>query len=168
MSPDGRRSLTGRMVGAALLSVDTYEDVEHDESATGQAAAVVAMAAVAQGVAASGQGTVGIVGGVVGGLLAWLVWSGVTYLVGDRLFGGTADWGELLRTLGFAHAPALLLLLAVVPLFGVLVRIVVSLWMLVAGFLAIRQALDFGNGKTFLTVVVGWVGVAVLNGLLGT
>ena len=87
--------------------------------------------------------------------------------MGDKLFGGTASWGELLRTLGFAHAPSLLLVLAVLPILGWAVRGVVGIWMLVAGFIAVRQALDFGNGKTFLTVVVGWVLVAVLYALVG-
>ena len=36
-------SLVDRMVGAAFLNVGTYEEVEHDDTATGQAAAVVAM-----------------------------------------------------------------------------------------------------------------------------
>ena len=40
-------SLVDRMVGAAFLNVGTYEEVEHDDTATGQAAAVVAMVAVA-------------------------------------------------------------------------------------------------------------------------
>jgi hypothetical protein len=40
------------MVGATFLSVDTFEEVEHDENATGQAAMVVAIVAVARGVGA--------------------------------------------------------------------------------------------------------------------
>lgn len=167
MDAAGSRSLTGRMVGAALLKVDTYEEVEADRRATGQATAVVAMAAAAQAVAVSGGGLAGIVGGVAATLAGWGLWAGVTYLVGDKLFGGTATWGELLRTLGFAHAPSLLLVLAVLPILGWAVRAVVGIWMLVAGFIAIRQALDFGNGKTFLTVLVGWVLVAVLYALVG-
>lgn len=35
-------SLTRRMMGAAFLDIDTYEEVEHDETATVQAAGVVA------------------------------------------------------------------------------------------------------------------------------
>ncbi len=41
-------SFVERMVGAAFLSVDIFEEVEHDQSATGQAAIVVAIVAVAR------------------------------------------------------------------------------------------------------------------------
>jgi len=98
----------------------------------------------------------------VAALVGWLVWAGITYLVGAKLFGGTATWGELLRTIGFAQAPGVLLVLAFFPLLGWLLRIVVGIWMLVAGFIAIRQALDFGNQKTLGTVLIGWVCYMVL------
>src|ERR671920_717385 len=94
------RSIVDRMKGAALLDVPTYEEVEADTSATGQAATVVA-------------------------IVAWLLWSGITYLIGDKLLGGTATWGELLRTLGFAQAPGVLSILGIVPILGGLVRAIV-------------------------------------------
>jgi hypothetical protein len=49
-------SLAERMVGAEFLSVDTFEEVEHDQNATGQAAFVVAIVAVARGIGVSGSG----------------------------------------------------------------------------------------------------------------
>jgi len=156
-------SLVDRMVGAAFLNVDTYEDVEHDEEATGQAAAVVAMVAVASAIGGLGTGAPGALRGAVASLVGWAVWAGITYLVGTKLFGGTATWGELLRTLGFANAPGLLMVLGIIPFLGVPIVAVVALWVLVASFIGTRQALDFGNAKTFATVLVGWVCYAVLN-----
>ena len=167
-----RSTMTGRMIGAAKLDVDIYEEVEHDDTATGQAAGVVAMAAVAQAIGGAGGGSTIIVGGLFAAFLGWLVWAGVTYLIGDRLLGGTATWGELLRTLGFAQAPGLLMVLAVVPLLGGLVRLTVGLWVLVAGFVGLRQALDLGNLKTLVTAFLGWLALAIpmalLGGLFGT
>jgi hypothetical protein len=156
-------SLMDRMKGAALLSVDTFEEVEHDTDATLQAAAVVAMVAVATAIGSSPLGVVAAVQGAVAALVGWLVWAGITYLVGDKLFGGTASWGELLRTLGFAQAPGVLLVLGFIPLVGGIVEIAVPIWMLAAAFIAIRQALDFGNLKTLGTVLVGWLGYVVLS-----
>ena len=43
-------SMPERMVGAALLKVDTFEDVEHDRSATLQAALIVVLSAISGGV----------------------------------------------------------------------------------------------------------------------
>lgn len=161
------RSWTERMKGAALLDVGTYEEVEADQSATGQAAGVVAVVALAQAIGAAGEGEIGILIGVMGAVVGWLVWAGVTYLIGDKLLGGTATWGELLRTIGFAQSPGILYVLGIVPVLGGLVRFGVSIWILIAGIIAIRQALDFGTGKAVLTAVVGWLAIAIPAAILG-
>lgn len=163
----GGRSMTQRMMGAARLQVATYEEVEADETATGQAALVVLVVAAAQAIGSAGAGLTGIVFGVLAAFLGWMVWAGVTYLVGDKLLGGTATWGELLRTLGFAQAPGVLYVFAAIPLLGALVRLVVVVWVLVAGIIAIRQALDFGTGKAVATAFIGWLALAVLAFLPG-
>lgn len=161
-----RRSMVDRMKNAALLDVRTYEEVEADTTATGQAALVVGIVAVAQGLGTAAQGAPGIVAGIVAALLGWLLWSALTYLIGDKLLGGTATWGELLRTLGFAQSPGVLGILALVPAAGGLIRLGVSVWVLVAGIVAIRQALDFSTGKAILTAVLGWLTLAVPIALL--
>lgn len=163
--------LVQRMLGAATLNIDTFEEVEADESATMQAAAVVAMVAVASAIGAVGDGTTSILFAPVGQIIGWLIWAGVTYFIGDKLFGGTATWGELLRTLGFAQSPGLLYLLAVLPFVGGLIRFVVPLWILWAGVIAVRQALDFSTGKAVMTVVIGWIAMIIpaliLGGMIG-
>lgn len=161
MSTLAGRSMTRRMIGAAILDVPAYEEVEHDTTATGQAAGVVALAAVARGIGSVGHGSATVIGALVAAFVGWLVWSGLTYLIGTRLFEGKATWGEVLRTLGFAQAPGILLVVAFIPILGALLRVVVAVWLLVAGFVALRQALDLSNGKTLLTVFVGWLAIAI-------
>ena len=156
------RSLVERMIAAAKLEVALYEEVEADASATSQAAVVVVLAAIASGIGAAGGGAAGLFGGLIGALLGWLVWSGVTYLIGDKLLGGTATWGELLRTIGFAQSAGVLYVLAVIPVLGGVIRLAVMVWVLVAGIIAIRQALDFSTGKAILTGVLGWIAMALL------
>ncbi len=158
-----QRSIGERMIGAAKLEPDVYEEVEADETATGQAALVVGMVAVASAIGAAGGGLAGIIGGLIAALIGWLVWAGVTYLVGDKLLGGTATWGELLRTLGFAQTPGLLYVFAAIPLLGWFVRLGVGIWILIAGVIAIRQALDFGTGKALLTALLGWLALVALS-----
>lgn len=161
------RSFTERMIGAALLNVSTYEEVEADESATGQAAAVVALYALAAAIGTIRFGGRGVIGAIIAAIVGWLIWSGVTYFIGTRVFKGAATWGELLRTIGFAQAPGILLVLGIVPILGGLVRLVVWIWMLVAGVVAIRQALDFDTGKAVLTALLGWVAMVLVGVLLG-
>lgn len=159
-------SLTRRMMAAAKLNTAVYEEVEADGSATQQAALVVVIVAIAQAIGASGEGTLGVIGAILGAFFAWLVWSGITYLIGDKLLGGTATWGELLRTIGFAQSPGVLYVFAAIPVLGVLVRLGVSLWILIAGIIAIRQALDFGTGRAVVTAVLGWLALAIPMAIL--
>lgn len=163
-----RRGLVARAIGAALLNIDVYEEVEADRSATGQAGIVVAAVSIAMAIGGASQGTGSIIGGLLSGLLSWLVWAAVTNFVGTRLFGGTADWGELLRTLGFAQTPNVLWVLAAVGL-GTPLKYILGIWTLLTGIVAIRQALDFGTGKAVLTALVGviaMIGVAILVGFV--
>jgi hypothetical protein len=161
-----KRSIIDRMRGAAMLDTATYEEVEADTSATGQAAVVVTISAIASAIGAAGPGGPSVIGILVGSLISWLIWAGITYLIGSKLFGGTATWGELLRTLGFAQAPRVLLILGIIPIFGVLVWIAVAIWVLIAGIIAIRQALDFSTQKALLTALIGWAIVNVAQWLL--
>ena len=90
-------------------------------------------------------------------MLAWAVVTGFVYLVGTRLFGGTATWGEVMRTVGYANAPGVLNILGFIPLLGRLVGLVVGIWVIVATVIAIRQALDVTTGKAIISAVIGWI-----------
>jgi hypothetical protein len=160
-------SITERMKGAALLDVATYEEVEADTTATGQAAVVVALGAIASGIGMARSGSGGIIAGVIGALIGWVLWAGITYLIGDKVLGGTASWGELLRTLGFAQAPRVLAVLGIIPGMGWLVALVIGVWVLVTGVVAIRQALDFSTGKAIATAILGWFAMMIPMAILG-
>jgi hypothetical protein len=118
---------------------------------------VVALVAIAQAIGGAGEGGFGIFAGVISALLGWLLWAGITYLIGAKLFGGTATWGELLRTIGFAQTPGVLYVLGLIPVLGGIIRFGVAIWVLIAGIIAIRQALDINTGKAILTAVLGWL-----------
>ncbi len=152
-----------RMIGAAKLDIDTYEEVEHDENATMQAAGVVAIVAVCSAIGGADDGGGGIIAGPISALVGWMIWSAVTYFIGTRLFKGEATWGELLRTIGFAHAPGVLLVLGGVGLIGGLAAAAAGVWMLIAGIIAIRQALDVGTGEALITAFLGWLAAAALG-----
>jgi len=159
--------LVERMIGAATLDIQTFEEVEADPTATGQAAAVVAMAAIAAGIGLAREGLWAALVSPVWALVAWLLWAGVTFLIGTRLLGGTATWGELLRTLGFAQSPGVLYLVGILPLVGGLVRLILPFWILAAGIIGIRQALDFSTGKAILTTLLGWLVMAIPAMMIG-
>jgi hypothetical protein len=159
-------TFTERMIGAATLDIATYEEVEHDTSATGQAAGVVALVAVASAIGGASHGGAGIIGAVISAFVGWFIWSAVTLFIGTRVFGGTADMGEMLRTLGFAQAIGVLKVLGIVPLLGWIVLVATGLWMLVCGVVAVRQALDFTTGKAIGTVLIGWLLMVAFGALM--
>ncbi len=104
-------SFTERMMGAAKLDVQVYEEVEADRSATSQAMGVVLLSSLAGGIGSVGLGAGGPSGFVGGGIAAWIgwvIWAFLTYIIGTRLLPEPqthADVGELMRTLGFAQSP---------------------------------------------------------------
>lgn len=173
-----RSTFLARLAGAATFKIAIYEEVEHDRSATAQAAGVVGLVAVAAAaggldLAASGPfgggliaGTRSLMAGVLGAYLGWALWSGTCYIVGVQLFEGTADWGELLRTIGFAQAPGILLALGLLPGPGSLFVLVVYGWMISTVLVAIRQALDFTAGRALATALAGFVPYVVARTLI--
>ena len=164
-----------RIVRAIKLDKELYEEVEADRGATRQALSVVVLASLASGIGMSGQGGPGMVTGVLVALGGWVIAALIIFMVGTRLLPQPqtrSDPGELLRTLGFANAPGLLYVFCAVPLLGAPVRLVVSIWLLVAWVIAVRQALDYDNtGRAVLVCVIGWLvylgGILMLSLLLG-
>jgi hypothetical protein len=168
-----------RMIGAALLKSDTYEDVERDESATSQALIVVVIAALSSGIGLF-LGTILFVGfgsafgafisGLIRAPIAWVVASVVVYFVGSNLFRTpetNVTIGQVLRVLGFAQTPLVLGIVLIVPILGWLVYFLLALWVLVASVIAIRHAFDFDTGRAIGTAVVAIVIVFIINLLIG-
>lgn len=155
-------SFGARVVGAMQLKAATFEDVEHDRTATGQAAVVVVLAQLAQGLGAMRYGSAGSVAlGVVAGCIGWVIGAAVVLVVGTRLFPAKtteADMGQMLRTLGFAEAAGLLGVLGLVPVLGWIVYAMCSIWILIAMVVAVRQALDYDSTTRAIVVcIVAWI-----------
>ncbi len=156
----GQKSIIDRMIRAARLEPQLYEEVEHDQSATGQAMLVVVLGVIAAGIGALSGGLDAFFATLVIALVGWAVYAYVAYWVGTTFLKGpetSADWGELLRTLGFASSPRVLLFLGIIPVVGGLIWPVVFIWWVIATVIAVRQALDFDTGRAIVTAVVSVV-----------
>jgi hypothetical protein len=154
-------TLQERMIGAAMLNPATYEEVEADQTATGQAALVVVIAAVSGGLASLRYGPMLVMWTIVAALIGWAVWAFLTYYIGTKFMPEpqtSADMGQLLRVVGFAMAPGVLGILGIIPFLGVLIRFVLSLWQLAAMVIGVRQALDYSNtGRAVVVCLIGFV-----------
>jgi hypothetical protein len=155
-------NIQARMVGAIRLQAATFEEVEHDRGATGQAALVVALAGLASGIGAIRYGSAGgVVFMIVTRLLGWLIGAFVLLIVGTKLLPGRdteADLGQMLRTSGFAQAAGIFGILGIIPLLGGLLEILVGIWILVALVIAVRQALDYQDtARAIIVCAIAWV-----------
>ena len=154
-------SLTERMIGAAKLDVATYEEVEADTTATGQALLVVVLSSVAAGLSfVTMNGVRGVIWGTLSAIVGWIIWAAITYLVGTKMLPEPqteSDMGELLRTIGFAMSPGILRILGIIPVIGFLVQLIVFFWLLAAVVVAVRQALDYkSTGRAIGVCLIGF------------
>lgn len=167
------------MVRAAALDSDFYDEVEHDPARNREVVFIVLFANTLAAVGAwIGLGEVVdlgiwetlrdwvgigtwtapseggfvflVVANVALAFVGWIVWAATTGFIGIRVFGGTTDFGEMMRVLGYAQAPRAI---AVIPWLGP----VAGVWTLVASVVAIRQGQDFSTAKAIGSAIGGWL-----------
>jgi len=159
-----------RMVRAAKLDVQLYEEVEADKTSMRQATGVVVLSSLAAGIGSIPLGGGNLFLGTIAALIGWYIWAYVTYLIGTKLLPEPqtkADHGELLRTIGFSSSPGMIRILGIIPGLTNLIFMISGIWMLVAMIIAVRQALDYKSTLRAVGVcVIGWLIQALILGFL--
>ena len=167
--------MLGRMIGAARLNVDTYEDVEHDSGATLQALLVVVLVSIASVVGQLIGGTdagVGwiIVSGVIRGVVSWALWALFAWLIGSTLLKTAqteANWGQLARCTGFAQTPGILNVFFFIPILGAIIYLVALVWTITCMIVAVRQSLDYTSSlRAFFVILLALIPVFILNAIV--
>ena len=154
-----------RMIGAARLRAETYEEVEHDRGATVQALVVVIIVAAFSGIGTylSGDASLldAVILGAARGVVVWAVWALVTWMIGATLLKTPeteADWGQLARCTGFAQTPGLLNILIFIPFVGWVIGLVSLVWQFVAMLVAVRQSLDYkSTWRAFFVILISFI-----------
>jgi hypothetical protein len=155
-------SLAERMVGAMKADVATFEEIERDTSALGQAVTVIVIAGVASmigNIFRSGV-TAGVMALIIS-LIGYAIWSVLVVVIGTKLMPEPttkADFSEAFRVIGFAAAPGVFNVLAIIPFLGPLISLVIGCWMLVIMVIAVRCVLDYSNtGRAIIVCLIGFV-----------
>jgi hypothetical protein len=156
-----------RVVGALKLDANTFEDIERDTTAMGQAVGIVALAGMAGSLGSIwtlGLGRIAIA--VLIAICAYLVWAVVVWLVGTKLMpdpATKADFAETFRVIAFASAPGLLGVVSIIPILGSIIAFllfpIIWVWSMAAMVIATRQVLDYTD--TFKAVIVVLIGFVV-------
>lgn len=166
-------SLGARMTGAMKADVATFEEIERDPSAMGQAVTVIVIAGVAALIGNIFRA--GISAGVMAliiSLVGYAIWAVVVTLVGTKLMpepATKADFAETFRTIGFAASPGVFNVLAIIPFLGPLISFMVSIWSLVIMVIAVRTVLDYtSTGRAIVVVLIGFVVYLIVSMLIIT
>ena len=163
-----------RIVGALKLDAHTFEDIERDPAAMGQAVGVIALAALAGGLGnlwSLGFGAMLL--GIIASLVGYVLWTVVVWAVGTKLMpdpATKADLPETFRTIAFAAAPGFLNVVTIIPFLGTIIAFllipVVLLWSMAIMVVAVRQVLDYTDTfKAVIVVIIGFVAYLVVWGL---
>lgn len=153
-----------RFIGALMLDAGAFEDIESDRRAGASAVLVIAMACAAgafAGRSVSAAGSPGFAIAMAIMLGWWVVWAMLITAIGTRLLPELqtrSNPSELLRSIGFAAAPGSFYVFAAMPAVAIFVFVLVSLWMIAATVIAVRQALDYTTTWRAIAVcVVAWL-----------
>jgi hypothetical protein len=149
-----------RVVGAALLEPEAYEEAAIGESMRGQALLIVFASSLAAGIGMIGAGLNGLIAGTLAALLGW----GLCALGSYRMATDRYDvprtpgvWGSTWRVLALASAPRAFLVFTLIPGIGFLVGLAVYSWVLITGFFALRFSLDLSFRAGLVSALSGWV-----------
>jgi hypothetical protein len=162
------------MLRVLHLDRSVYLEIERDPDGSRQAALVVAFVA-----AVAALGTVlieswhagAILGATLAALVHWLLWAGLTYLLGGAVLHRRPSFEHLVRALGYAQTPQLLAVFAVVPVAGPWIVLAGRLLSLVAGNLAIGVAAETNLPRALairlLSFGVALAAAAAIRAVLG-
>lgn len=161
-------SLGQRVTGAMKADVAIFEEIEQDPNAMGQAVAVIVIAGVASMIgdifrSGIGAGMMALIFSLVG----YGIWTVLVTLIGTKLMpepATKADFVETFRTIGFAAAPGIFNIFAIIPILGWLIKFATGLWSLVIMVIAVRTVLDYtSTGRAIIVCVIGFVVYHVLR-----
>ena len=163
--------LKGRMIGAMQADVKTFTEIEADPSAMGQAVTVIVIAGVAALI--GNVFRAGLTAGVmslIASLLGYALFSFLVFIIGTKLMpepATKADFNEVFRVVAFAASPGVFNVLAIIPFIGPLISLLIGIWSLVIGVIAVREVLDYTNtGRAIIVcliaVVICWVILAIV------
>ena len=162
-------------IRAALLDRRVYKEINEGGESMILALLVVAAVAVAFGLGIKdievegfedAQGMLVLVA-ISTSMVGWGLWAIVAWFVGTRLLGSESSYRRILRVLGVASGPGVLLVLLPVPVVGTTLFSISRLWMLVAGTVAVRETMGTTTIRAVIPTATGWfIGQLLFTGFM--
>lgn len=161
-----------RLLQTVKLQRDAFVWMDFNDRATGDAAIFVVVTEVLVLLAAGNSlfglalNFVNLIYSLLFALVAWLIYSGLTYAAARFVFQGDGSFATFLRIAGFA-APTLLLLIftALVIPSGFLALIAGSVWFLAIVSAGVRYIADLMLWQAALSAVLGLAGLVIVQAI---
>ena len=171
--------LTERIIGAFTFRKGVYAEVEGDTTFTQTAWIIVVVVAFLNQLGSNASANIpswlgGAVVGTIFAVIGFAVAALVINWVGRAVFNAEVTFDELVRTLGLAYV------WQVVGVFGVLsafsealqcvlapIMIIAAILLVVAWFVAAKEALDLEWLQTIITIILGWIALIVVVAIGG-
>lgn len=183
-----------RIIGVITLKSAVYRQIADDTTATGQAATIVVVVALIQGLVSglvqlnpNGTYSTSLIGALISAivtlilaLLAWALSSWVLSAVSGAL-GGKTNTSEMLRVTGyvqiFSLVSVLTLLVLISPALACiasLMNFVIAILSLVGYVIGVREAAEFTTGRAIVAAIVAAlvnlvilaIGAAIVAGIV--
>lgn len=100
-------------------------------------------------------------------LFGWILWAVVSFFVGSTFFQGRSSVPEMMRTLAYAGVPRLLGVFSFIPCVGWILALAGWLLSIIAGVIAIREAMEFDTTKAVITAFIGFLLFLIASAILG-
>jgi hypothetical protein len=171
--------LIERITGAFTFRKGVYAEVEKDTAFTTTAWILVVVVAFlnqlgSRATANVGHWLLGAIMGTVFAVIGFAVGALIVNLVGRTVFSADVTFEELVRTLGLAYVWQAIGVLGVVTAFSTAlscvlgpVMIIAAILMVIAWFIATKEALDLEWVQTIVTVILGWLALVVITAIAG-
>jgi CBS domain containing-hemolysin-like protein len=166
--------LQERITGAFTFRKGVYAEVENDAGFTSTAWLIVAVVSFLNQIGANASTNIlswlgGAVVGTIFAVAGFAVGAWVINWVGRAVFHAEVTFEEMVRTLGLAYVWNIIGFLGIfggfIPALGCLfgpIMILAVIALIVAWFIAAKEALDLEWLQTIVTVVLGWIALMVI------
>jgi hypothetical protein len=171
--------LTNRIVGAFTFRKGVYAEVEGDATFTQTAWIIVVVVAFLNQLGSNASTDMldwlgGAVVGTIFAVVGFAVGALVINWVGRAVFNADVTFDELVRTLGLAYVWQIIGFFGVVSAFSATLQcilaplmIIAVILLIIAWFIAAKEALDLEWLQTIITIFLGWIAMVVIVAIGG-
>lgn len=151
--------LWNRLGGALLLRPERYSEIATDPAAGPQAGILVLCGSALEAASSAALHGEPMLGGgdllvaELAALIGWALWAAIVYGVGVRVAGYRAEFSAVVRAIGFAHAPSLILAFGLIPGAALLVgtlHVTALVWFALALVAAVRGLFELPHARALL------------------